>query len=162
VGFVASGGVGVVGGLLAGAGGTTQTAVAVGVVAGAGLAAAGSAEAGPEVTPKKPNITNFEKQPGQPGDKYYIYAVDTSGWSLYVGRPSDVEGRRSSSFADGGTGDQPIKFKKLVDTPFDSPEKAIEHIKAGMSTGHDSVWTGRWVKFGGEEYRTVHVGEVNQ
>ena len=68
--------------------------------------------------------------------------------------------RPARSFPDGGTGDQPIESKKLVDKPFGSPSEAIEYLKAGVSPGHQSVWTGTWIKFGGQEYRILHVPEV--
>lgn len=92
-------------------------------------------------------------------DVYYIYAVNTSGWSFYIGRPSDVEGRASGSFQDGGTGKQPVEFKKLVNQSFHNSSDAREYLKARVAPGKQSVWTGRWLKFeGGEEYRTLHVG----
>ena len=91
-------------------------------------------------------------------DKYYIYAVNTSGWSLYVGRPSDVEGRPAGTLTDGGTGDTPVEYKKLVETAFDNSGAALAYIKAHISPGHESRWTGTWVKFEGAEYRTVHLG----
>jgi hypothetical protein len=91
-------------------------------------------------------------------DKYYIYAVNTSGWSLYVGRPSDVEGRPAGTLTDGGTGDTPVEYKKLVNTAFDNSDAALAYLKAHISPGHESRWTGTWVKFEGAEYRTVHLG----
>jgi nucleotide-binding universal stress UspA family protein len=90
-------------------------------------------------------------------DKYYIYAVNTSGWSLYVGRPSDVEGRPAGTLTDGGTGDTPVEYKKLVETAFDNSDAALAYLKARISPGHESRWTGTWVKFEGAEYRTVHL-----
>jgi hypothetical protein len=91
-------------------------------------------------------------------DKYYIYAVNTSGWSLYVGRPSDVEGRPAGTLTDGGTGDTPVEYKKLVNTAFDNSNAALAYLKTHISPGHESRWTGTWVKFEGAEYRTVHLG----
>jgi site-specific recombinase XerC len=91
-------------------------------------------------------------------DKYYIYAVNTSGWSLYVGRPSDVEGRPAGTLTDGGTGDTPVEYKKLVNTAFDNSDAALAYLKTHISPGHESRWTGTWVKFEGAEYRTVHLG----
>jgi hypothetical protein len=69
-----------------------------------------------------------------------------------------VEGRPARSFQDGGTGDQPIEYKKLVNQEFGNPSEAIAYLKARVSPGHQSVWTGTWLKFEGAEYRTVHVG----
>jgi hypothetical protein len=91
-------------------------------------------------------------------DKYYIYAVNTSGWSLFVGRPSDVEGRPAGTLTDGGEGDTPVEYKKLVGTAFDNSDAALAYVKAHISPGHESRWTGTWVKFEGGEYRTVHLG----
>lgn len=105
-----------------------------------------------------PNVATFDTKPQVQGDKYYIYAVNTSGWSFYIGRSTDVEGRAAKSFQDGGTGSQPIEYKKLVSKEFVSSSEATEYLKARVSPGHHSVWTGTWLKFEGAEYRTVHVG----
>ena len=105
-----------------------------------------------------PNVQPFAAKPRGPADKYYIYAVNTSGWSFYIGRQADVEGRQAHSFLDGGTGTQPIEFKKLVNQQFDSSTAASEYLRKNVSPGKHSVWTGHWLKFGGSEYRNVHVG----
>ncbi len=103
------------------------------------------------------NVQPFDADPSQRGDVYYIWSVQTSGASLYIGRTNDVVGRKASSFPDGGTGDNPVDWKKLVETPFKTADEARAYLKANVSTGHHSVWTGQWVKFQGVEYRTVHV-----
>ncbi len=90
-------------------------------------------------------------------DQYFIYAVNTSGWS-FIGRPSDVENRAANSFQDGGTGKTPIEFKKLVDKPFDNSTAAKDYLKERVTPGKQSVWTGKWLKFEGTDYRTLHVG----
>ena len=165
---------------LAGAGYAAATAVGVGtgglapavVVIGVGLASAGSADAStppgdstagvtgtdPGAPPLGPRPPKVNRPPGSDDTKYYIYAVNTSGWSLYIGRPADVEGRPSRSFTDGGTGDAPIEFEVLVGTPFNSAEEAKEYLRTRVTPGKESVWTGRWVKFEGGEYRALHVG----
>lgn len=107
----------------------------------------------------KPTFPAAATRPASSSDGYYIYAVNTSGWSFYIGRPVDVEGRPARGFQDGGTGDQPVEFKKLVDKKFSSSSEAKAYLKARVTPGKQSVWTGTWQKFeGGEEYRTVHVG----
>lgn len=107
----------------------------------------------------KPTLPAASNRPASSSDAYYIYAVNTSGWSFYIGRPSDVEGRPARGFQDGGTGEQPVEFKKLVDKKFSSASEAKAYLKARVRPGKQSVWTGTWQKFeGGEEYRTVHVG----
>ena len=102
--------------------------------------------------PIQPNVAPFTPTAKSQRDKYYIYAINTSGWSFYVGRTADVEGRPANSFADGGTGNQPVEYKKLVSKDFDSSAEALEYLKARVSPGHQSVWTGTWLKFEGSEY----------
>jgi hypothetical protein len=119
--------------------------------------------------PVKPGVAMSGTHPGRGAnawapapigqhDKYYIYAVNTSGWSLFVGRPSDVEGRPAGTLTDGGEGDTPVEYKKLVGTAFDNSDAALAYVKAHISAGHESRWSGTWVKFEGGEYRTVHLG----
>lgn len=88
---------------------------------------------------------------------FYIYAVNTSGWSFYIGEEKDVKNKPSRSFTDGGTSDQPIEFKKLVEKPFNSYVEARDYLKTRVTPGKQSYWTGTWKKFDGGEYRTVHV-----
>ncbi len=117
--------------------------------------------AGPAMLTPRPASTppTSTRVPERKGDAYYLYVVNTSGWSYYIGRPEDVEGKASKSFQDGGTGDQPIQFRRLVETKFNSSNEAREYLKSHVSPGKQSVWTGKWLKFnGGEEFRTVHVG----
>lgn len=116
----------------------------------------------PRSAPTSPNVTPFTPPPSKSNDMYYIYAVNTSGWSLYVGRTGDVEGRKASSFVDGGNGTALVEFKKVVAQPFETSDKAIAYLKANVSTGHHSRWTGTWVKLGGEEFRDVHVGNLGK
>lgn len=68
----------------------------------------------PQIRSRRPN-SHPRKKPTQ---RYYIYAVTTSGWSLLISRPAEVEGRPSNSFLDGGTGDAPVQWKKLVEKEF--------------------------------------------
>ncbi|BCM89255.1 hypothetical protein IAD21_01100 [Abditibacteriota bacterium] len=110
-------------------------------------------EGGTSATPSDSNTSGGPTESGN----YYIYAINTSGWSFYIGQPSQVEGRAAKEFTDGGTGDQPIEFEKLVTTPFNSADEAKEYLKARVTPGKESVWTGRWYQFNGKEYRTVHV-----
>ncbi|HQR08841.1 MAG TPA: hypothetical protein PLN21_18615 [Gemmatales bacterium] len=107
----------------------------------------------------KPTFPDTPVKPASSSDVYYIYAINTSGWSFYIGRPSDVEGRPGRQFQDGGTGEAPVEFKKLVDKKFNSASEAKAYLKARVTPGKQSVWTGTWMKFeGGEECRMVHVG----
>ncbi|MFT3880560.1 MAG: hypothetical protein QM703_12965 [Gemmatales bacterium] len=107
----------------------------------------------------KPTLPAAATRPANANDPYFIYAVNTSGWSYYIGRSADVEGRPARQFQDGGMGDQPVEFKKLVDKKFTNAAEAKAYLKARVTPGKQSVWTGTWMKFeGGEEYRMVHVG----
>lgn len=123
----------------------------------------------PSVEPVKPGIrmfgpqmprdlTNNASEPLRADDSYFLYAVNTSGWSFYVGRPSDVENKPSNGFADGGTSTQPVEYRKLLDKPFKDPFAAMSYLKLAATPGKHSVWTGQWYKFSGEEFRGVHVG----
>ena len=119
---------------------------------------AGPAMTAPRSRPGLPVPLGGEQKPNDSGE-YYIYAVNTSGWSFYIGPPSEVVGRKGKSITDGGTSDTPIEYKKLVDKRFRSASEAEEYLKARVSPGKQSYWTGTWMKFeGGEEYRTLHVG----
>jgi hypothetical protein len=107
---------------------------------------------------RKGGPATYTPAPTARGDKYFIYAVQTSGLSFYVGRPKDVEGRPARSFADGGTSSDPVAFTKLVDTPFENSNAAIDYLKTRISGARHDYWKGKIVTFGGKEYRTVHVG----
>jgi hypothetical protein len=154
--------------LSAGTGGGAAPALAPAVVTIAALGAAGPASAetpdadAPNAqTPTRPTAPRLPVAPvgrPKPGEKYYLFAVNTSGWSFYIGLPSEVENRAGRSITDGGTGDQPIAYKKLVEQPFNTPQEARDYLKTRVTPGKQSVWTGQWMKFGSEEYRTVHVG----
>ncbi len=154
--------------LSAGTGGGAAPALAPAVVAIAALGSAGnaSAETADAETPSAqpparrpaPRLPVAPAGRPKPGEKYYVFAVNTSGWSFYIGHPSEVENRAGRSITDGGTGDQPIAYKKLVEQPFDTAREARDYLKARVTPGKHSVWTGQWMKFGSEEYRTVHVG----
>ena len=118
-------------------------------------------QAGPATLRDRPKPTFPAASTGSESlsGSYYIYVVNTSGWSYFIGRPADVEGRPAKQFQDGGTGDTPVEFKKLVDKEFNSASDAKAYLKARVAPGKQSVWTGQWLKFnGGEEYRNVHVG----
>ena len=93
--------------------------------------------------------------------RYFIYAVNTSGWSLYIARPAEVEGRPSHSFTDGGTSDKPVECKKLVDQPFYTEADALAYLKPLVTSSFDSHWTGHHIKFQGQDYRDVHVGKID-
>lgn len=114
---------------------------------------------GPAMTTARPasSVKNSTPDNMYVNGTYYIYAVNTSGWSFFIGQSKDVENRASKTFQDGGTGDQPVEFKKLVDKPFNSYAEARDYLKARVSGGKQSYWTGTWKKFEGGEYRTVHV-----
>jgi hypothetical protein len=98
------------------------------------------------------------REPLRAADEYFLYAVNTSGWSFFVGRASDVENRPSNGFQDGGTGTQPVEYRKLLDKPFADPFAALSYLKLAAKPGKHSVWTGQWYQFNGEEFRGVHVG----
>lgn len=110
---------------------------------------------GPQLPRELPNNGS---EPLRATDEYYLYAINTSGWSFYIGRPSDVENKPSNGFTDGGTGTQPVEYRKLLDKPFKDPFAAMSYLKMAATPGKQSVWTGQWYKFSGEEFRGLHVG----
>jgi hypothetical protein len=129
------------------------------------LAADRPIEAGPAMT-RDPSQAGFSPVGFTPDEeaytqRYFIYAVNTSGWSLYIARPAEVEGRPSHSFTDGGTTANPVEWKKLVDQPFYTETEARDHLKPLVSPSFDSRWTGHHVKFQGQDYRDVHVGKID-
>lgn len=123
----------------------------------------------PSVEPVKPGARMFGPQmprelpnngsePLRASDEFFLYVVNTSGWSFYIGRPSDVENKPANGFQDGGTGTQPVEYRKLLDKPFKDPDAARSYLKLAATPGKHSYWTGQWYKFGSEEYRGLHVG----
>lgn len=118
--------------------------------------------AGTAMSKSRPSlpVPLHQSQPAAGGGAYFLYAVETSGWSFYIGRSADVEGRAAGSFPDGGHGKQPVAFKKLTSEPFATSGHAKAYLKSQVSPGKQSVWTGQWYKFKGEEYRSVHVGTL--
>ena len=123
----------------------------------------------PSVEPVKPGarmfgphqpreLANNGSEPLRATDEYFLYAINTSGWSFYVGRPSDVENKPANGFKDGGTGTQPVEYRKLLDKPFKDPFAAMSYLKLAAKPSKQSVWTGQWYQFSGEEFRGLHVG----
>jgi hypothetical protein len=123
----------------------------------------------PSVDPVKPGARMFgpqmprdlptgESEPLRATDEFYLYAINTSGWSFYIARPSDIENKPSNGFTDGGTSTQPMEYRKLLDKAFKDPDAARSYLKLAATPGKHSVWTGQWYKFSGEEFRGLHVG----
>jgi hypothetical protein len=108
-----------------------------------------------------PNSDDDDRNEEENPNKFYVYAIDTSGWSLWVDRPDAVAKLQAGrGLTDSGLGPGIVISKKLSSKGFLVKEECIAYLKTRVTLGKYSRWTGQWVKFKGEEYRTVHLPEI--